>query len=557
MEELLYKLLQSPVETEVLEFKVAKNQFDKDKLGKYFSALSNEANLTGKPVAWLLFGVNNDKNIVGTEISDKQLNEYKKEIATNTSPTLSFIAVHRVTVAQNNVLMFQIPAAPKGMPVAWKNMFYARDGESLTGLNINKIERIRNQQTNQDWSAEIVPDATIKDLSVEAIKKAREQFAEKHPKLKDEIPTWDDITFLNKAKISINGQLTRAAILLLGNPESDTFINPASSKITWILRDRDKIEKDYEHFFCPLLLEVESVYAKIRNLKYRYLKSGTLFPDEVDQFEPYIIREALNNCIAHQDYTLGGKINVVEREDGFLTFSNLGHFIPESVESVITANAPEEQYRNPFLANAMVNLNLIDTIGSGIKKMFVIQKNKFFPLPEYNLENNKVTVTIIGKVLDIKYAQKLASMPDLSIDEIILLDKIQKGKSLTDEEIKILRTNSLIEGRKPNLHISSKVAEATDEKAQYIKQRGFKDDHYKSLIIEFIKKYGEANKKDIDNLIIDILPSVLELKQKENKVRNIVYAMSKKDKTIINKGTNRYPVWILSLSNNEKEDRFR
>ncbi|MGE0092877.1 MAG: helix-turn-helix domain-containing protein, partial [Bacteroidales bacterium] len=211
MEELLYKLLQSPVETEVLEFKVAKNQFDKDKLGKYFSALSNEANLTGKPVAWLLFGVNNDKNIVGTEISDKQLNEYKKEIATNTSPTLSFIAVHRVTVAQNNVLMFQIPAAPKGMPVAWKNMFYARDGESLTGLNINKIERIRNQQTNQDWSAEIVPDATIKDLSVEAIKKAREQFAEKHPKLKDEIPTWDDITFLNKAKISINGQLTRAA----------------------------------------------------------------------------------------------------------------------------------------------------------------------------------------------------------------------------------------------------------------------------------------------------------------------------------------------------------
>ena len=121
--------------------------------------------------------------------------------------------------------------------------------------------------------------------------------------MKDEIPTWDDITFLNKAKITINGQLTRAAILLLGNPESDTFINPASSKITWILRDRDKIEKDYEHFFCPLLLEVENVYAKIRNLKYRYLKSGTLFPDEVDQFEPYIIREALNNCIAHLDYT--------------------------------------------------------------------------------------------------------------------------------------------------------------------------------------------------------------------------------------------------------------
>ncbi len=553
MEELLYKLLKSSTETEILEFKTAQKQYDRDKLGRYFSALSNEANLARKAEAWLLFGVNNDKSIVGTQISDKQLNEYKNEIASNTSPTLGFIAIHRVVTTEGNVLMFQIPAAPKGIPVAWKNMFYARDGESLTGLNINKIERIRIQQAAIDWSIGIVPKATLNDLSPDAIQKAREQYAEKNPKLKDEISTWDDLTFLNKAKLTINGQITRTAILLLGKPEADSFLNPASSKITWILRDRDNIEKDYEHFFCPLLLEVENIYAKIRNLKYRYLKTGTLFPDEVDQFEPYIIREGLNNCIAHQDYTMGGKINIVEREDGVLTFSNLGHFIPESVESVITDDAPEEQYRNPFLSNAMVNLNLIDTIGSGIKKMFVIQKDKFFPLPEYNLENNKVTVTITGKVLDVNYAQKLALMPDLSLDEIILLDKVQKGKSLTDEQIKTLRANSLIEGRKPNLHISSKVAEATDEKAEYIKQRGFKAEHYKSLIIKFIAQYGKANKKDIDDLIIDLLPSVLGEKQKKNKVKNIVYAMSKKDKTIINTGTNRNPLWNLSLSKTKKE----
>src|SRR5690606_29716539 len=131
----------------------------------------------------------------------------------------------------------------KGMPVAWKNMFYARDGESLTGLNINKIERIRIQQTAIDWSIGIVPKATLNDLSPDAIQKAREQYAEKNPKLKDEISTWDDLTFLNKAKLTISGQITRTAILLLGKPEADSFLNPASSKITWILRDRDNIEK--------------------------------------------------------------------------------------------------------------------------------------------------------------------------------------------------------------------------------------------------------------------------------------------------------------------------
>lgn len=86
----------------------------------------------------------------------------------------------------------------------------------------------------------------------------------------------------------------------------------------------------------------------------------------------------MNNCIAHQDYTLNGKISVVEREDGILTFSNSGTFIPESVEHVINADAPESRYRNPFLANAMVNLNLIDTIGSGIKRMFNIQRKNTF-----------------------------------------------------------------------------------------------------------------------------------------------------------------------------------
>ncbi len=412
---LVNKLLASNTETEVLEFKKAERQFDKDKLGKYFSALSNEANLNNMHSAYVLFGVNNDKTITGTKISDIQLNEYKQEIANNTSPSLNFRNVERITTDNGNVILLEIPAAPQGMPVSWKNHYYARNGESLSGLSIEKIERIRNQQKEDDWSRVIINEATIDDLDTEAMQIAREQYAEKNPSKKKDISLWDDKTFLNKAKLSIKGKITRAAILLLGKPETDHYLSPGTSKITWILRDRDDIEKDYQHFFCPLVLEVNKVHAKIRNLKYRYLQEGSLFPDEVDQFDAFTIREALNNCIAHQDYRLGGKINVVEREDGILNFTNMGNFIPGTVENVITADSPEELYRNPFLANAMVNLNMIDTTGSGIKKMFVIQKNKFFPLPEYNLSNNKVSVSITGKVLDVNYARKLASMPDLSL----------------------------------------------------------------------------------------------------------------------------------------------
>lgn len=541
MIEVLNNLLSFTVENEVVEFKEAKNQFDKDKLGKYFSALSNEANLKGQSHAWLLFGVKNDKSVVGTSITDNQINEYKAEIANHTSPKLSFIDIHKVNYQGLNVLLLEIPAAPQGTPVSWKGHRYGRDGESLGGLNDYELKKIQSQVVKNDWSAKIIEQATLNDLSQEAILMARKQYAEKNAKLKEEIQKWDDTTFLNKAKVCINGKITNTAILLLGKPESEHFISPATAKISWILKDRDNIEKDYEHFSCPLLLEVENVKSKIRNLKYRYIKDGTLFPDEVDQYDPYILREALNNCIAHQDYTLGGKINVVEHEDGRLTFANSGTFIPESIEKVIETDAPETNYRNPFLANAMVNLNMIDTIGSGIKKMFVIQKNKYFPLPDYDFSNEKITVQITGKVVDVNYARKLAELKDLGLQEIMLLDKVAKNKPITNDEARKLKSKNLIEGRKPNYHISSSVANVTGEKAKYIKQRGIDDNYCMKIILDYIKEFKVASRSEIEELVLSKLPDILSETQKRNKVKNLLQKLKGNSKIKLNEKRK----WIL------------
>ena len=311
MEDFLDKLLALPTENEVVEFKEAKNQMDKDKLGQYFSALANEANLKNQNQAWFVMGIKNDKNIVGTSISDSQINEYKAEMPRHTSPRCSFLNVFRILKQGKNVLLFEIPPAPQGQPLAWKGHRYGRDGESLGALSDIEYDLIKSQTRLQDWSAKIIDAASIEDLSDEAIQLARIQYKEKNPKQKSDIDSWSDELFLDKAKITIKGKITNTAILLLGKPESEHFISPAVAQITWILKNKENVEKDYEHFSNPLLLVVEQVSSKIRNLKYRYIKSGTLFPDEVDQYDPYIIREALHNCIAHQDYTLGGKVVVV------------------------------------------------------------------------------------------------------------------------------------------------------------------------------------------------------------------------------------------------------
>lgn len=389
LKKLLNEFMALPSETEWLEFKEAKDNYDFSKLGKYFSALSNEANLKNNQYGWLIFGVEDKtRNIVGTRYRHHRssLDSLKLEIANKTNNRITFVEIHELNLPAGRVIIFQIPAAPKGIPTTYEGHFYGRDGQSIGPLNLQEIEQIRNQIKAYDWSALICDGATIQDLEPSAIIKAREKYKEKFPQKAQEVDTWDNITFLNKAKVTIRDKLTRTAIILLGKEESEHFLSPSVVKISWILKGENDLEKDYEHFGPPFLLNSDAVYNKIRNLKYRYLLNNTLFPTEITQYEPYVIREALHNCIAHQDYGLQGRITVVEKPDE-LIFTNLGSFIPGSVEKVIEQDAPQEYYRNQFLVHAMVNLNMIDTIGSGIKKMFTLQRNRHFSMPDYDLSD--------------------------------------------------------------------------------------------------------------------------------------------------------------------------
>lgn len=252
----------------------------------------------------------------------------------------------------------------------------------------------------------------------------------------------------------MQGKITRAALILLGRPESAMLTGHTHLTISWILQDGTNAPAlDYKHFSPPFILAVDDVLSKIRNLTYRYMPDTSLFPQEITTYDSYVIREALHNCIAHQDYLLSSKINVIEKPDELL-FGNVGSFLPGTVEAVIERDAPSEQYRNPFLAKAMVNLNMIDTVGSGIKRMFSVQRERFFPLPEYDLDDpQRVEVKIFGRLINQNYTSLLRERPDLDLLTVMLLDQVQKNKSITKEAANRLRALHLIEGRFPHVFI--------------------------------------------------------------------------------------------------------
>ena len=341
------------------------------------------------------------------------------------------------------VIAFQIPPAIPGIVTTWHGASYARVDESLVPLPMNKIDLIRSQ-VGRDWSKEIVPEATIDDLDSEAIAYARKMFIrreENRTGASDIIERLSDIEVLNKAGLTFKGQITRTALMLLGKKESSFYFDGFVPRITWTLYNADKSVKAYEHFDMPLLLAVDKVYGKIRNEKYRYIADQTtLFPEEVDQYNPNLVKEIINNCIAHSDYRLRGKINLEEYED-HLVFINEGAFIPETVEQALEPGYKPPYYRNAFLCNAMVNMYMIDTNSMGIPMIYEIQKGKCFPLPTFDLDTpNRVVVTVYGKVLDPNYTRLLHANDDLDLRTVFLLDQVQKKKTISKEDFSQLKS---------------------------------------------------------------------------------------------------------------------
>lgn len=445
------------------------------------------------------------------------------------------------------VWIITIPKHKSRLPVYAHNKAWQRIGDSLVEMTDDRLRTILSELViTDDWSVAVVEDATIADLDPEAIEKARKEYTKRNPFRKAEISAWDDTKFLDKAKITINGKITRTALVLLGKEESEHLLTPYVACIRWSLREVGATQnKDYEILSIPLLLSVDKLYNKVRNVKYRLVRPDSMFPDEMLRYDMFNIREPLNNAIAHQDYTKCARIEVVEYEDDHIIFQNYGTFLPESVENVVTKDCPESVYRNRFLVEAMRNLNMIETEGGGIKKMFVNQRMRLFPMPEYDLSDNKVRVMIIGKVIDENFARILTDNPELHLDDIMLLDKVQKKKCITDEQAAYLRKRRFIEGRKPNFYLAHKVVSKTKDatlKGQYIKNRSFDDEYFMKLILEYLNKFSKASRKDINGLLAGKLSDVLDDTQKKNKIDYLLKKLKERGCIEFNKEKQ----WILS-----------
>ena len=529
-------------EDEVVEFKRGRDGFPSSDIGKYVVALANEANLRGRDRAWLVFGIDDKtRTVVGTSYREdaEQLRATMKQLLDGTGG-FTCREIHVLNHAGGRVVLFEVPAAPRGMPIGWNGHYYGRAGESLVALGQDKLDEIRAQTLATDWTAQIVERANFDDLDPEALAQARERFAAKHANL--DVASWSDAALLDRARVTIDGRITRAALLLLGKAESAWRLNPHPAEITWNLTGE---ERAYEHFRPPLLLATSRLFAKVRNIQVRLLPENELLAHEVAKYYQKVVLEALHNCIAHQDYTRNARVVVTEHPDR-LVFENMGNFYEGRPEDYVSGDKRPPRYRNSFLAQAMTELNMIDHMGYGIHDIYQRQRKRFFPLPDFDLQSDDmVRLTIHGRVVDPAYSRLLMQRTGLDLVDVLALDRVQKGLPITDDAIKHLRRNKLIEGRKPNFHVSAQVAAATSTMADYVRTRAQDDEFYAKLLVDYLAGAGTASRKDINQLLLDKLSDALTTEQKLKKVANLLTKL-RRHGVIVNTGPRAAPQWQLA-----------
>ena len=529
------------------EFKNLKNSFCGDEKDDVISYVSAIANMEG---GHLVIGVH-DKTleIVGTDTYnyDRQkailrLAERCVNLSTEGLDIDEFITDD----TNRKVWVIHIPKHLPKRPVFAHNKAWQRIEDSLVEMTTERMSTILDEPifSETDWSAQIVSDATIDDLDEVAIAKARMMFKKVHSRIPEaEVNAWTVETFLSKCGIMKNGGITRAAIILLGKYESAFKLRPAVVQVTWTRRDEKQDVVDYEHFTVPFILTVDEILSKIENLTMREMPGGTLFPDTMKQYDDYTIREALHNCIAHQDYTMQQRINFVENPT-YLYYSNAGSFIPGTLENALTNEEPQAYFRNECLCRAMVDFNMIDTVSRGIKKMFNEQWRRHFPMPDYEIDakNRKVSVRIYGNEINKQYTNLLKTNDSLTLWDCISLDAVQKGRTIHEDVAQNLLNRGLIEGEAPNYTISLGIAKATNQLQGYTKQKGLDKEKMKQMILQYLKNAGTdgAKRDSIYEYIKDVMPQVKTHEQQLRLLGDILSALSV-DKLIYAKGR----IWFL------------
>ena len=492
-------------EDEHLEFKEAKTKFDFEKLVKYCVALANEGG--GR----MILGVT-DK-LPRTVVGSRAFPDLAWTKAGLIERLRLRVDVEEIQHPDGRVLVFQIPTRSIGVPIQYKGAYWMRGGEALVPMTPDQLQRIF-AEASLDFSSEICTSARLDDLDPTAVDVLRQLWQRKSPD--QDIVTRPDEQLLADAELLVDGEVTNAALILLGTrkalgkylAQAELIFEYRSNEVPGPAAERH----EFRQGFLPVLDEIWKLINQRNDLQ--HFQQG-LFIWDVPTFNERVVREAVLNAVSHRDYRHGGSIFVRQYPRRIEIVSPGGFPAGITPENILRQQNP----RNRRIAEVLSKCGLVERAGQGFDRIFreCIQQSK--PLPDFShTDAYSVWLTLHGDIQDQEFLRFLEEIgreqvAAFGLDDLLVVDLVHREQPVPDDlkpRIGHLLDLGIIErvgrGRGVRLLLSRQFYRHIGQAGVYTRRRGLDRETNKELLLRHI----QDNRKEGSQLreLVQVLPAL-------------------------------------------------
>lgn len=446
--------------------------------------------------------------VIGTKQSEGAIGELAAQIYSDTGIRTD---IYELYEDDKRILVIDIDARPIGRVFKFEDVALMRIGEELKPMSEEVYLKIIQEQ-EPDFSQQICSGLTIDDLEEMAIEIMKDKYAtkQKNPGFRS-LPVEQVLSDLDLMK---GGNLTNAALILLAKENVIKERLPQAAIMHEYRTNESQIHFDkrvkfQESFF--VMIEKLWDLINMRNGSIP-VREGIFNTFEIPLFNEEVIREALNNAIAHRDYKRQSE-TVIKQFPLKLIITSMGGF-PHgvSLENLLTVPSTP---RNRLLADVLSKTGLVERSGQGIDRIFLHTLSEGKPDPDYSKSDAfTVTLSLSAEIEDKAFALFIKTVQDslsdehkLSVFEIVTLNKIRKGTDKTELDRSIvekLKERVLIESigkTKGQTYILCKdYYEFADKNVEYSKLTDWDANQAFSIVQMYLVKQHKAKMGDFVKL---------------------------------------------------------
>ncbi len=492
----------------------------------YCAALANEEG--GK----ILVGVDNNKKVIGTKDALGTHNKIPHEIWTHLRLRVD---VEELDHPSGRVLIFHVPKHPVGMPIKSDGKYPMRLGESLTEMDAQTLKRILNE-TDDDFSAKIVRNLSLKDIDRDALHEFQKLWAQKSQR-RDYLKFSNDELLRHIGLLTDEG-LNYASLILFGLKQKiDELLSGSEIIFEWRQDSQKTAHSSRTSWREPFLKIYDTIWATVnaRNLRIPFQEG--FVQREIFAFSEKPIREAVLNGVAHRDYTIVGQSILITASPENFFIESPGGF-PKGItdENVFY----KHYWRNRCIMETLDKAGLVERSGQGMNDIFSATIKEGKGSPDLSSDAFTVRLKIPAQVQDrgfILFLEKVAQekQVEFSFNEIYALEKIRTTQMMDNNfisrekflELGIIEKIGKTRGSKYIL--SHRYYAHENRTGVYTRLVGISREKQKELICQHLKKNISGKREDIQDIFPELKPmDISNLLQELKREQKIVHSGSPK-----------------------------